>query len=163
MKALRRAALISALIIGLYYAVPVEPGMHGGQLALRVAGTVATGLAITVLIMRQIRRHVATPEQASLPALLTAIVGGVAFFAFVDYTTAVGGPGQFADLTTKTDALYFELATLTTVGYGDVHATGQVARAIVTVQLAFNVVVVASGASVLTRSIGARVRARHQS
>jgi hypothetical protein len=162
MKALRRSALICALIVAVYYVVPVQPGGHGGQLALRVAGTVVGGLAITALIVRQVRRHVATPEEASLPALLTALVGGVAFFAFVDYTVAVVGPGQFADLSTRTDALYFALATLTTVGYGDVHATGQVARAVMTVQLLFNLVVVATGATVLSRSITTRVRARHQ-
>jgi voltage-gated potassium channel len=162
MKALRRSALISALIIALYYVVPVESGVPGGPFALRVAGTVVAGLAITVLIVRQVTRHVATPEEASLPGLLTALVGGVVFFAFVDYNVAIIGHGQFADLSTRTDALYFALATLSTVGYGDVHATGQVARAVVAAQLVFNLVVVATGATVLTRSITARVRARHQ-
>jgi len=53
------------------------------------------------------------------------------------------------------------MATLTTVGYGDVHAAGQVARVVVTCQLVFNVVVIATGASVLARVFGARVRERH--
>jgi voltage-gated potassium channel len=152
--------LTSALIFGFYYAVPVEPGMEGAELALRVAVTVAVGLMVTWLIVRQVGRHLTEPETTPLAGLLTALVGGVAFFALADYTIAVTGPGQFVGLETKTDGLYFALATLTTVGYGDVHAAGQIARAVVIVQLVFNVAVIASGASVLSRQIGARARER---
>lgn len=148
------------LIIGLYYVVPVEPGVVGAQLALRIAGAVVAGLLITWLIVRQVSRQMADPGEAPLVGLVTALVGGVAFFALADYLTAVSDPGQFVELETKTDALYFTLATLTTVGYGDVHAAGQVARGVVAVQLVFNVLVIATGASVLSRQIGARARAR---
>jgi hypothetical protein len=53
-------------------------------------------------------------------------------------------PRQMAGLSTRTDALYFTLSTMTTIGYGDVHAEGQVARALVCGLIVFNVVVVAS-------------------
>jgi voltage-gated potassium channel len=119
---LGRPALTCVLIIWLYYVVPVEPGLAGAQLALRVTGAVVTGLLITWLIVRQVSHQVDETTQASLVGLLTALVGGVAFFALSDYTTAVSGPGQFVDLETRTDGLYFALATVTTVGYGDVHA-----------------------------------------
>src|SRR6266536_4904064 len=68
--------------------------------------------------------------------------------------------GQFADLHTKTDALCFALATLTTVGYGDVHPVGQAGRAVVIVQLAFNVAVITTGVSVLSREVSDRIRER---
>jgi hypothetical protein len=148
------------LIIGLYYVAPVEPGIAGAQLALRIVGVVVAGLLITWLIVRQVSRQVAAADEAPLAGLVTALVGGVAFFALADFLTAVTDPGQFVELETKTDALYFTLSTLTTVGYGDVHAAGQVARGVVAVQLVFNVLVIATGASVLSRQIGARARAR---
>ena len=53
-------------------------------------------------------------------------------------------PDEVTGLETRTDALYFTLSTMATVGYGDVHAEGQVARALVCVLIVFNVVVVAS-------------------
>ena len=53
-------------------------------------------------------------------------------------------PGQVEDLDTRTDALYFTLSTMATVGYGDVHAEGQLARALVCALIVFNVVVVAA-------------------
>ena len=59
-------------------------------------------------------------------------------------------PEEFVGLQTKTDALYFTLATMSTVGFGDVHAEGQVARALVCMLIVFNVVVVASLARIYT-------------
>jgi voltage-gated potassium channel len=152
--------LTCALIVALYYVVPVDPSASGLQLALRTAGTVVSGLLITWLIVRQVRQHIAETEPASLVGLVTALVGGAMFFALTDYVTAVSAPGQFAGLQTRTDALYFALTTLTTVGYGDVHAAGQIARTVVIIQLVFNLVVIATGASVFTRLL--RERARHR-
>lgn len=53
-------------------------------------------------------------------------------------------PAQIADLDTRTDALYFTLSTMATVGYGDIHAEGQIARGLVCGLIVFNVVVVTS-------------------
>jgi voltage-gated potassium channel len=52
--ALRRPVLTCALIVGLYYVVPVEPGVAGMQLALRTIGTAVVGVLITWLIVRQV-------------------------------------------------------------------------------------------------------------
>jgi hypothetical protein len=153
-----RTALMSALVIGAFYLVPVEPGVTGTQLVLRTVGTVIVGIVVAWLIVLQVRHHLADPEQSSLLGLLVALTGGLAFFALADYITAVSDPGQFVELETKTDALYFALTTLTTVGYGDVHAAGQVARGVVIVQLIFNVVFIATGVSVLTGGIRARAQ-----
>ena len=46
------------------------------------------------------------------------------------------------------------MTTLLTVGYGDIHADGQAARALVLIQMVFNVVIIATAAS----TINARVR-----
>ena len=46
------------------------------------------------------------------------------------------------------------------IGFGDVHAQGQLARGILCVQMVFDVAVLATAASVLARQIGARVRSR---
>jgi voltage-gated potassium channel len=158
-----RAALTCALIIAAYYLVPVEDGVAGTQLAVRTVATVVAGLVITWLIIRQVSHQFADPDDAPLLGLGTALVGGVTFFALADYITAVSGDGQFVDLATKTDALYFALATLTTVGYGDVHPAGQIARGVVCVQLVFNVVIIATAASVFSRQLGTRVRRRRES
>ena len=63
-------------------------------------------------------------------ALVVFVV--VPLFALGYYALEQGDAGQFAEMATKTDALYFTMSTLGTVGFGDVHATGQLARVLVT-------------------------------
>src|SRR3712207_1536520 len=91
-----------------------------------------------------------------LNRLVLAAVAGIVAFAFVDHLVARTDPGSFDGLLTKTDALYFTLTTLTTVGYGDVHPVSQLARQVVMAQLAFNVVVLAGAARTLTRGLAGR-------
>ena len=57
------------------------------------------------------------------------------------------------------DALYFTMTTLLTIGYGDIHATGQFARALVLVQMVFNVVILATGASTIGHQLRNRAAA----
>ena len=87
----------------------------------------------------------------------------VPLFALGYYALEQGDPDQFAEMSTKTDALYFTMSTLGTVGFGDVHATGQIARGLVTIQIAFDLVFVAALVSVLTTQFRARAAERRGS
>jgi voltage-gated potassium channel len=153
---LRRTLLICALLVVAYYLVPVEPGAGGGRLVVRWALVAAALLAVTALVVR-LAAHLVRREPGTWGAsLLVALVGGVVLFALIDYLVAVSRPDQFHDLRTKTDALYFAVTTLATVGYGDVHATGQLARVVVTVQQVYNLVVITTGATTLARQLASR-------
>jgi hypothetical protein len=63
-------------------------------------------------------------------------------------------PGQFVGLDTRLDALYFVGVTMATVGYGDIHPSGQLARAVLLVQLVYTLVFLVGGVAAL------RTRAR---
>ncbi len=56
------------------------------------------------------------------------------------------------------DALYFTMSTIATVGFGDVHATGQVARAVVTLQIFLDLIFVGLVARIILPTL-ARQRA----
>lgn len=71
----------------------------------------------------------------------------VFFFAEAYYLLAAT-PGQLTDLRTKTDALYFTITTMSTVGYGDVHAAGQLARVAVTLQIVFDLFFIGTAVAV---------------
>jgi polar amino acid transport system substrate-binding protein len=60
------------------------------------------------------------------------------------------------------NGVWLALVTMTTVGYGDVHAAGQLARGITTVQLVFDVIFIAAFARLLTRATGAGIRERNR-
>jgi hypothetical protein len=151
-----RALGACALLVGIYYLAPVEPEATGGQLLLRLVLAVAATAVVAMLIGRLVVRLAQDRPGARPASLLVALFGGVVLFALVDYLIAVSRPGQFVELQTKTDALYFAVATLATVGYGDVHASGQLARAVVTGQQLFNLAVLATGGTVLVNRLAAR-------
>jgi len=121
--------------------------------------TVLALVAVVYGIRRQLLRHIRQPG-APLGGLVVGIVAGLLLFASLDYCIAIYAPGQFSGLATRTDALYFALSTLLTVGFGDVHAVGQTARALLCIQMALNVIVLATAASLVAREFNARGRQR---
>lgn len=153
-----RAAAACGLLLGAYYLVPVEPDVTGVRAWARGIAAAAGVVLVAVLVARLVTRLVRNESGTVAPSLVVALFGGVVVFAFIDYLLAVGYPGQFADLETKTDALYFAVTTLATVGFGDVHAAGQAARAVVTVQQLYNLAVIATGVTVLVNRLTGRVR-----
>jgi hypothetical protein len=136
-----------------YFAFPVRAE---GNLAVRLVVTGMGVLLAALLIARQARRVADAP----LWGLALALVTGLLAFAAVDYLIAISAPGHFQSLNTRLDALYFAVSTLATVGFGDVHAESQLARAVVTVQIVFNIAVLATGGSLLASQARERRSAR---
>jgi voltage-gated potassium channel len=127
--------------------------------ALRIVLTAVAVGALVFAIRRQILRQLDAPD-APLGGLIVSVVAGVLLFALADYTVAYYAPVEFVGLRTRLDALYFALTTLLTIGFGDISARGQLARGLLCVQMVFNVVVLATTASLLARLIAARARSR---
>ncbi|MEV4100195.1 potassium channel family protein [Nonomuraea sp. NPDC049649] len=153
-----------ALIIGAYYVVPLGEDQPGWLRALRTAAVLAGIALVARSVAREVRRDSAG-ERSGLTTFGLALVTvtGVVLFALADYSVASWREGEFAGLETRTDGLYFAVSTLATVGFGDVHAQGQLARGLVLAQMVFNLVVVASAAALLARRFRedqARRRAR---
>jgi voltage-gated potassium channel len=141
-RAWARALAGCAAVVGVYWIVPLHVGELRGMHGLaRLAGTL-TGLGLlTYLVAVQARRALRARRIGERLALLATVVTAVAvLFASRYYTLA----GQFHGITTRLDAFYFAVTTLTTVGYGDIVPVGQAARAVVTVQMGFDLIVIAS-------------------
>jgi voltage-gated potassium channel len=66
----------------------------------------------------------------------------VLFFALSYYLLAISNPEAIDGVETRLDALYFSLTIVSTVGFGDVHAINQAARAVVSLQLVFDLMFV---------------------
>lgn len=116
----------------------VTPLVGAGSRLGAIVALAAVALIVPLTIRRV--RAVATSDHPVLDAvqavvlLLTVLVFGFAgLFVVLDHRG-----DQFAGLDTKIDAVYFTVTTLSTVGYGDVHAVGQAGRVAVTLQIVFN-------------------------
>lgn len=57
---------------------------------------------------------------------------------------------------TRTDALYFTIVTMATIGYGDIHATGQFARVLVMIAVLFQFTFLTALISTITRRLRVR-------
>lgn len=157
-----RSALVLVSVLVVYYAAPVGSRPSGGGIALSAVALLAGVTVLARLSVRQVRRLSEAPAGGAvrLDTLIYLVYVVVPTFALGFFALERADPDQFADLRTKTDALYFTLTTLATVGFGDVHATGQLARALVSLQIVFNLVVVAGLASLLTTFLRERAEVR---
>jgi voltage-gated potassium channel len=151
---------ILTLILVLYFVVPVEAKASRDQLARLVGSVVVFGLLAWAMV-RQLRMHIDDTTR-KIDGLIVGIVLVVVVFSHAFYVLNREDPGQFAGLHTRLDSLYFAVTTLATVGTGDVHAAGQTARALVLLQMVFNVVFVATTASLVTTRIRTAAELRSQ-
>ena len=145
------------LLVVVYYLVPIRETTGALDQLMRVGFALLVVVAVVVWITREVLRQTSqSAVEVNQDRLLLLVVVGVIFFAVADLVVARTVPSEFVSLETKTDALYFALTTLATVGFGDVHAEGQIARALVIVQMVFNVVVLTRAAQTLLASRAAR-------
>ena len=71
----------------------------------------------------------------------------------VNYLSISEYPGEIAGLTTPLDAVYFTMTTLMTIGFGDIAASGQIARGAVLLQMLFSLLLLTASARLLTSLI----------
>jgi voltage-gated potassium channel len=149
-------AVLVVITTVIYYVLPVPRlKSEASWSVLFGVGLGVLGVLIVVSIVRLLRAG----ERARVRALILLLSITVFFFSYVDVVLAEI-PGQFISLHTKTDGVYFSVSTLATVGFGDVHANGQLARVAVTLQIVFNLVFL--GTAVATISGMWRERARRR-
>jgi voltage-gated potassium channel len=109
-------------------------------------------VAMIPFLLRQARRVMSSSQPfldaaRAIALLVTLTVVG---FSATHYAIAQHTSGQLEGIHTKLDALYFTVTVLSTVGFGDIHPTGQLARAVVTGQMVFDLVVLAVGVRLVT-------------
>ncbi len=147
--------LIAAAVV-VYFQLPVPGQMRKGYWELMFGlGVVALALLILLAVHRLLR----SGEPARLRGLILMLTLTVLFFSWMDESVAAL-PGQFVELHDKTDSLYFNISTLATVGFGDVHASGELARGAVTLQIVFNLVFLGAAVSLISGYFRARARGR---
>jgi voltage-gated potassium channel len=138
--------LLIAAATAVYFLIPVPGRMHEASWVTMFSLSV---IVLGLLIMLSARRLLRAGEQARIRGLVLLLTVTVLFFSWADESVAAL-PNQFAELTNKTDAMYFNISTLATVGFGDVHPVGQLARAAVTLQIVFNLVFLGTAVSLIS-------------
>jgi voltage-gated potassium channel len=155
-----RSGLTVAALLALYAVIPV-PGHReplGVTVLLALAGL--AGLTYAFFALAERARRSTDESAVRLEAVVAVLYAFVVFMSLV-YLGLASKQGQFTDLHNRVDALYFTMSTIATVGFGDVHATGEVSRAVVTLQIALDLVFVALVARIILPSVvSSRARSR---
>lgn len=145
-RALRRAAVragfrsvLTVAVLGVaYFVLPLNGLRSVGDIGLLIVSLIV----IMVLIAVEARAIVS----ADYPGLraVQALALTAAFLLFIFSVTYVvmdaQTSGAFNVPLTRLDSLYFTVTVFGTVGFGDITAVSQTARAIVTVQMLFDFV-----------------------
>jgi voltage-gated potassium channel len=151
-------ALILAAVVVVYFVAPV-PDRVDRNTVIRGLAAILIVVLLAAGVVRQFRRHLDTADQR-VDGLIVSITIVMTVFALSFFVIEQRDPSQFDQMETRLDALYFTAATAASVGYGDVHAAGQVARALVLVQMVFNVVFIGTAVALLSSRIRAVADAR---
>jgi voltage-gated potassium channel len=122
-----------------YYLLPVRALAQPEIIARLGGGVVALALVSLVLrtALRRSRRAM-SPALYRAQWLLMALYLLILGFALAYAVVAGWTEGQIVGISNRTDALYFSVTVTSTLGFGDVHASGTVARVIVTVHMLIN-------------------------
>ena len=153
-----RSTLTVAGMLVVYAVIPI-PGRSGPVVVdlLLLGGGVAVLGYIVIRLARQAMQQ--DESGVGLEAIIALFYAFLVFYSVI-YLGIASRPNEFVGLEDRVDSLYFTMTTLSTVGYGDVHAAGTAARIAVTTQLFFDLVLVGLAARLigpaLARSMAAR-------
>jgi voltage-gated potassium channel len=158
-RGLLRALASTTVLIALYFLAPIG---HIERVPVGVSLAVALPvlLGVTIWQIRAITRA-AHPGVRAIEALAITVPLFLLLFAATYFLLAQADPANFSTHTlTRTDALYFAVTIFATVGFGDITATSQTARLLVSAQMILDLLVLGLGIRVF---LGAVQRGRqHQ-
>lgn len=135
-----RSSLVSVLLVVLYFALPVTHELGTPTGVLLLGGLV--GLA--ALLTWHLRSIVTSPypRARAVAALTTTVTVFLVLFSTVYVAMSRSDPQSFSEPLSRLDAAYFAITVFATVGFGDIIAVSAAARAVTTVQMLGDVVLV---------------------
>jgi hypothetical protein len=157
-RAVVRALLTAALLVTLYYVLPLDESdsaVVAVFLTLGVLGTVALVVWQARVIVRS-----PCPVLRAVEAFALVVPLFVLVFATTYYLMARQDSLAFGTPLTRSDALYFTVTVLATVGFGDIVPRSQVARLVVTGQMAGGLLLLGAAARILVGAARLGLRRR---
>ena len=138
--ALRVLATTVGLLV-LYAFVPI-PGTSG---AGALIGLIIGLVVFVALVGWQIRTiaRAEHPVMRAVEVIALALPLLAVVFAFTYLSISRADPASFSEHLNRVDAMYYTVSTISTVGFGDIAAESDAARVLVTVQMLFDLALIA--------------------
>jgi voltage-gated potassium channel len=146
-----RAALSTIALVTIYYLLPLERYSAAFGVITLFVGL----LGLVALIAFQIRAIIKAeyPVLRAVGALATSAPLFLLQFATSYFVMGRLSAANFSEPLTRTDALYFTVTVFATVGFGDITATTQGARILVTCQMLLGILIVGLGARIFVDAV----------
>ncbi|NTW42149.1 MAG: two pore domain potassium channel family protein [Cellulomonadaceae bacterium] len=156
-----RTTVMLAILTAWYYLLPSGGPFDDAAAGRRTGATVVMVAGFVTVLRMQLRAfRRARSVWGQVEALLTVLYLLILVFAVTYDRIAAATTDEFAGIHNRTDALYFTVTVVTTVGFGDITAVGGVGRGLVTAQMLINLVYIGTALRVLTSLRGDRTEAR---
>jgi voltage-gated potassium channel len=143
LRASLQALATTTVLVVLYYTLPLDERSDAWTVTQLVLGLVV----LAGIVAWQVRAIIGAefPRIRMLQALFVAVPFYILTFAAAYFLIAGSAPTNFAEPLSRTDALYFTVTVLSTVGFGDITPKSDVARLVVTVQMIANLILIGLG------------------
>ncbi len=141
-RAITRIAVAWTLLTVVYFLVPFD-GIHGGDALLRLVISLCVFAAAAGWELRQTTRA-ELPQFRAITALGVLTPLFIVLFSGTYLALSHSRPASFNVRLDHYKALYFMITTLSTVGYGDITATTNMARMLVSVQMLLDLILIGS-------------------
>jgi voltage-gated potassium channel len=157
MWSLLRAAGSTAVLVTIYYLLPLDHSVRWFAVTALVIGLAA----LVGLVAFQVRAISGSryPGLRALEALGFTVPLFLLLFASTYLVLADLSARSFSQPMNHSDALYFTVTVFATVGFGDITATADTARLVVTGQMIIDLIILGLGARVI---LGAVSRGRQR-
>jgi voltage-gated potassium channel len=150
---LLRASAVTVVLVAVYYIAPLD-NLSGVPLGL----TLAVGLLVLAAVASyQVKAIIRSrhPAVKAVEALAGIAPLFLLLFAAVYFLMAEADASNFNETLDRTDSLYFTVTIFATVGFGDITATSETARVLVTVQMILDLIVLGLGVRVFVGAVEA--------
>ena len=143
-------ALVGAMSLA-YAALPTPSYKHPAHVVVfaLLALTLYFGVTVWLFIRVKSRDQIAHVGILLLTFLTTFFVLG---FAWLYQQLEITDPGSFSEPLSKMSAVYFTVAVLSTVGFGDIRPIDDLARGVVTAQMVLSVGLLATAIGLVTQA-----------
>jgi hypothetical protein len=146
-----RALGSMVVVLAVYYLLPFGRAADWVTIMPLVIGLVLLGGLAAWQVWVIVRSPY--PALRALEALGTSIPLFLVLFASTYYVMSRISADNFKVPLTRTDALYFTVTVFATVGFGDITATTQIARLVVTGQMMVDLIALGLGLRIITGAV----------
>jgi hypothetical protein len=153
-----RAAVSVAVLVALYYLLPLDHASTPAVVTMLIIGLVAF-IALVAFHVRSIMRS-PFPQLRAIEALAINVPLFLLLFAATYVVLAAISTSNFGGHLSHTDGLYFAVTVFSTVGFGDITARTETAQLVVTGQMIADLIILGLAIKVI---VGAVKRGQRQS